>query len=43
VELSGMVEHCDFTEQTQVQAGEKVLRPDLVVRMPEARELVVVA
>jgi len=41
VELSGMVEHCDFTEQTQVQAGEKVLRPDLVVRMPEARELVV--
>jgi len=41
VELSGMVEHCDFTEQTQVQAGEKVLRPDLVVRMPENRELVV--
>jgi len=41
VELAGMVEHCDFTEQTQVQAGEKVLRPDLVVRMPEAREMVV--
>jgi DNA recombination protein RmuC len=41
VELSGMVEHCDFTEQTHVQAGEKVLRPDLIVRMPEARELVV--
>jgi len=41
VELSGMVEHCDFNEQPQVQAGEKVLRPDLIVRMPEARELVV--
>ena len=41
VELSGMVEHCDFTEQQQVQAGEKVLRPDLIVRMPESRELVV--
>ena len=41
VELSGMVEHCDFVEQPQVQAGEKVLRPDLIVRMPEARELVV--
>jgi DNA recombination protein RmuC len=41
VELSGMVEHCDFTEQPQVQAGDKVLRPDLIVRMPEARELVV--
>jgi DNA recombination protein RmuC len=41
VELSGMVEHCDFTEQPQVQAGERVLRPDLIVRMPESRELVV--
>lgn len=41
VELSGMVEHCDFTEQPQVQAGEKVLRPDLIVRMPESREMVV--
>jgi len=36
-----MVEHCDFVEQPQVQAGEKVLRPDLIVRMPESRELVV--
>ncbi len=41
VELSGMSEHCDFAEQTQVQAGEKVLRPDLLVHMPEARDLVV--
>lgn len=41
VELAGMVEHCDFNEQPQVQAGEKTLRPDLIVRMPEARELVV--
>jgi DNA recombination protein RmuC len=41
VELAGMVEHCDFVEQPQVQAGEKVLRPDLIVRMPESREMVV--
>ena len=41
VELSGMSEHCDFTEQTQVQSGEGTLRPDLLVRMPEDRELVV--
>jgi len=41
VELSGMVEHCDFIEQPQVQAGEKTLRPDLIVRMPESREMVV--
>ncbi len=42
VELSGMVDRCDFVEQHQVDAGERgVLRPDLVVRMPESRELVV--
>jgi DNA recombination protein RmuC len=41
VELSGMSEHCDFTEQTQVQTGDGTLRPDLLVRMPEDRELVV--
>jgi DNA recombination protein RmuC len=41
VELSGMSEHCDFAEQIQVQAGERVLRPDLLVHMPESRDLVV--
>ena len=42
VELSGMAERCDFVEQEQVDAGERgVLRPDLIVRMPESRELVV--
>jgi DNA recombination protein RmuC len=41
VELSGMSEHCDFTEQTNVQSGEGTMRPDLLVRMPENRELVV--
>jgi DNA recombination protein RmuC len=42
VELSGMAERCDFVEQHQVEAGERgTLRPDLIVRMPESRELVV--
>jgi DNA recombination protein RmuC len=52
VELAGMSEHCDFTEQVHV-AGEAVsgagvgaggsgaLRPDLVVHMPDSRDLVV--
>src|SRR5882672_6607566 len=43
VELAGMSEHCDFTEQLHV-AGDEVsgaLRPDLVVHMPDARDLVV--
>jgi DNA recombination protein RmuC len=40
VELSGMAERCDFIEQP-VAEGERSLRPDLIVRMPEGRELVV--
>lgn len=40
-ELSGMVEHCDFTEQTSVQTDTGMQRPDLIVRMPDNRELVV--
>jgi DNA recombination protein RmuC len=42
VELSGMAERCDFVEQLQVESSERaVLRPDLIVRMPESREIVV--
>lgn len=41
VELAGMSEHCDFTEQLNVTSDEGSLRPDLVVHMPESRNLVV--
>jgi DNA recombination protein RmuC len=41
VELAGMAEHCDFTEQLQVTSEDGTLRPDLVVHMPESRNLVV--
>src|SRR6185437_944520 len=41
VELAGMSEHCDFTEQLSVDSDEGALRPDLVVHMPESRDLVV--
>jgi DNA recombination protein RmuC len=41
VELAGMAEHCDFTEQLQVVGEEGALRPDLVVHMPESRDLVI--
>jgi DNA recombination protein RmuC len=41
VELAGMSEHCDFTEQLQVVGDEGALRPDLVVHMPDSRDLVV--
>lgn len=42
VELAGMVEHCDFTEQEHSVSGEgDVLRPDMVVHLAEGRQLVV--
>ena len=41
VELAGMVEHCDFQEQVHTTSDEKIIRPDMIVRMPDQRELVV--
>jgi len=40
-ELAGMVEHCDFFEQETQNSGEGALRPDMVIRMPDSREIVV--
>jgi len=41
-ELAGMVNHCDFEEQVSADLGDnKSLRPDMIVRMPEQRELIV--
>jgi DNA recombination protein RmuC len=41
VELAGMVEHCDFFEQEHTPTGEVAIRPDMIVRMPGNREVVV--
>jgi len=42
VELAGLSEHCDFTEQEHIEGAERgPLRPDLLVRMPESRTIVV--
>src|SRR6478735_5907651 len=41
VELAGMLQHCDFTEQSQLAGGETVLRPDLIVNMPGGKHVVV--
>jgi len=40
VELSGMVEHCDFEEQKQ-GGIDQVVRPDMVVHLPAGRDIVV--
>lgn len=41
VEMAGMVEHCDFVEQETVRSGEGGHRPDMIVRLPENRSIVV--
>lgn len=40
-ELAGMVEHCDFYPQESTDAEEGRMRPDMVVRMPDGRTIVV--
>ncbi len=42
VELAGMTKYCDFVEQESVAApGGGRLRPDMVIRLPAKREIVV--
>ena len=41
VEMAGMVEHCDFTEQATVTTDHGMLRPDLVVRLAGGKQVVV--
>lgn len=41
VEVAGMSAYCDFETQSSVNAEEGRLRPDLVVRMPRGRSVVV--
>lgn len=40
-ELAGMSPHCDFVEQATVTTDEGRVRPDMVVRLPAGREVVV--
>jgi DNA recombination protein RmuC len=41
VELAGMLEHCDFEEQQTVSEDERRLRPDVVVRLPGGKHVVI--
>lgn len=41
VEMAGMVRYCDFVEQTTVNGEDGRLRPDMIVRLPGNRTIVV--
>ena len=41
VELAGMLQYCDFIEQETVNTEESRIRPDLIVRLPGNRTIVV--
>ncbi|PHS70555.1 MAG: DNA recombination protein RmuC [Cycloclasticus sp.] len=40
-ELAGLVEHCDFFEQEHLDSTEGAMRPDMIIRMPDQRDIVV--
>jgi DNA recombination protein RmuC len=41
VEMAGMVQHCDFVEQSTIQGEDSRLRPDLIVHLPGGKTVVV--
>ncbi|MCC6124525.1 MAG: DNA recombination protein RmuC [Pirellulales bacterium] len=41
VEMAGMMEHCDFAEQQSMNTEEGMQRPDLIVKLPGNRCIVV--
>jgi len=41
VEMAGMVAHCDFVEQRTLHTDDGMLRPDLLVRLPGGKVIVV--
>ncbi|HEU4647585.1 MAG TPA: DNA recombination protein RmuC [Gemmatimonadales bacterium] len=41
VELAGMLDHCDFAEQETGDTGDGLLRPDLIVKLPGGKQIIV--
>jgi DNA recombination protein RmuC len=41
VEMAGMVSHCDFLEQSTIRTADGPIRPDMLVRLPAGKVVVV--
>jgi len=41
IEMAGMIEHCDFLEQSTIRSEDGPLRPDVLVKLPGGKVIVV--